>query len=283
MSVAEVTREPSMLDYATGLHAAVPASVYHRREPGIASKSVLDLVRRSPAHYAAWLHGVDVEEYTPALAFGAAFHCAVLEPEEFAKSYAMAPEFGDLRTKTGKSARDEWLSKNRGRIALSAEDSGAIDGMIASLGAHPLVAKMLRDGTPELTVRWRDADTGVECKSRADYYVRRLAMVLDLKTTQDASFDAFRTSVARYGYHRQDAMYRMGFAAAGAPIEHFILISVEKTPPHAVALYSLDADAISRGYMQTRLLLDHFGACVRDNAWPGYPANIQELDLPRWA
>ena len=88
----------SIQDTWAGVFYDIPAEEYHQRELGVASKSTLDLVHHSPAHYYAWLQGLD-KEPTPALEFGAAFHCASLEPERFARDYAIVPNFGDCRFK----------------------------------------------------------------------------------------------------------------------------------------------------------------------------------------
>lgn len=273
----------TILDYSAGLHANVPPRVYHGRHLGLVSKGALDYVARSPLHYRAWVDGVSLDEETPALTFGAAFHCALLEPERFATDYATEPDFGDCRKKENKAARDAWRAEHAGATALAECDQSAISGMIASVRAHPLASRMISDGEPELTVRWEDVETGLQCKSRADYYVRKLGMVADVKSAVDARPSAFRKAVANYDYHVQDAIYRAGFSAVGAPIAHFVFIVVEKTPPHAVAVYSLDAATVARGYSAFRSRITTLADCLRSNDWPGYSGSIQELALPAWA
>ncbi len=265
-----------------GIHANVPHAVYHERRVGLVSKSALDLIDRSPAHYKAWVDGAPDEE-TPALAFGSAFHCALLEPERFAQEYAVAPDFGDCRFKANKTARDTWEAEHAGVVMLSQDDNAAIVAMAEAVKRHPLAGRMFRDGQAELTIRWTDEETGLECKSRADYYVRKLAMVADVKSTLDGREDAFKKDVAKYRYHVQDALYRAGFAAAGEPVQHFVFIAVEKKPPHAVAVYALDQDAVAKGYVAARRNIATMAECVRANAWPGYPSGIQMLSLPPWA
>lgn len=270
------------LELPHGLHVGVPSAVYHARVPGMVSKGVLDLVHRTPAHLKAWLDGQE-EEPTPALLFGAAQHCALLEPEIFETTYVVEPEFGDCRFKENKARRDEWRKKTEGYTKISREDNDAIKAICQAVRNHPLAGRMLVDGEPELTVRWRDAETGLECKSRADYYVRKHRMAVDIKTSFDASPAEFRRSVANYRYHVQDALYRDGFAAIGEAIEHFVFVVVEKRPPYAVALYSLDRDAVAKGHSQVRTDIARLAECVKADTWPGYPTSIQELNLPPWA
>lgn len=273
---------PPILALAHGMHRDVSATVYHERVPGMASKSALDLVRRSPAHLKAWLDGQE-EEPTPALVFGAAFHCAALEPEVFARTYATEPDFGDCRFKEAKAERDRWRAANDGKIRLSATDAEAISGMIASMRAHPLASRMIRDGVSELTLRWRDEETGLECRARDDYFVPSLRMAVDLKSTADASADEFRRSVAKFGYHRQDAFYRAAHAAVGAPLDHFVFVAVEKTAPHAIAIYSLDGEATLRGHESIARDMATLARCFGANEYPGYPVEIQTLTVPPWA
>lgn len=265
-----------------GLHANVSTTRYYTRALGQVSKSGLDRFHRSPAHYRAWIES-KLDKDTVALTFGRAFHCAILEPERFESEYATRPEFGDCRRKENKARRDEWNDAHAGHNVVDAEDMAAIEGMRDAVLRHPLAGKMIRDGQSELTAVWDDPDTGLRCQCRADYYVRKLAMILDVKSTEDASEDAFLRSVVKYRYHVQDALYRFGFSAVGETVQHFCLVAVEKTPPFAVGIYTLDADGIGRGYSAARRDIDGLAECVRTNNWPSYPERIQTLELPPWA
>lgn len=272
-----------MLDLPHGLHEDIAPGVYHQRERGLVSKSVLDIVHRSPAHYDAWVSGTLPEKKSEELDFGGLFHCALLEPDRFGATYIVEPDFGDCRKKENRERRDAWREENSGRTPIAADHDEAIRGMVKAVHAHPIAGKAVRDGLSEVTLRWRDAETGLECKARADYYVSSRRMVVDAKSSTDASFDAFRKSVANYRYHVQDAMYRAGFAAVGAPIQHFMFVVVEKTPPYAIATYVLDMDAIQAGHTAATRDMQKLAQALSTNEWPGYPVGIQQLDLPPWA
>jgi hypothetical protein len=265
-----------------GLHANVPTARYYARRLGQVSKSGLDRFHRSPAHYKAWIEG-KLDSETVALSFGRAFHCAILEPERFADEYAAEPDFGDCRFKAAKDKRNAWRDEHAGHNIVDSESMVAIEGMRAAVLAHPLAGKMIRDGQSELTAVWDDPDTGLRCQCRADYYVRKLAMILDVKTTDDAGEDGFRRSIYKYRYHVQDALYRFGFSAVGEHVQHFVLVAVEKEPPYALATYALDADGIGRGYSAARRDIDALSECIKTNKWPGYPERIQTIELPPWA
>jgi exodeoxyribonuclease VIII len=270
-----------LLGRPLGIHNDVPESEYHAPAFGVVSKSALDAIVRSPAHYLHW--HTTPREPTDAMLFGRAFHCAALEPERFATAYVVKPEFGDQRTPANKARRLEWEAQNAGSEAISAAWRDKALRMAEVLRAHPLVSRMLVGGQSEVTVTWRDEQTGLPCKSRADYYVPQRAMVVDLKSTADASPDAFRKSIANYRYHVQDALYRDAFRGAGAPIQHFVMVAVEKEGPHGVAVYSLDAESIAMGYGAARQGIDALAHAVKTDDWRGYPAQINTVELPPWA
>lgn len=263
-----------------GLHPEVPAERYHERRVGVVSKSALDQLHRSPAHYREWVNSGG--KVTPAMAFGSAFHCALLEPEVFTETYACEPDFGDRRFKANKEARKAWLAENAGKQPISAGDMEAIRGMMESIRNHKLVGRMMADGQAEFTVSWQDEDTGLPCKARADYYVAERSMVVDIKTTIDASHDAFRRTIANRRYFVQDALYRWGFKSAGEPIKYFVIVAVEKEPPYAVAVYALDEDAIGKGYTAAWQDIQTMADCVREDRWPSYNERIQTVGLPPW-
>lgn len=69
-----------------GIYDDLPAADYHRG-PGI-SKSGLDLIHRSPLHYAAARAAAN-DNPTPSQVLGTAFHALLLEPDLFARRYAL--------------------------------------------------------------------------------------------------------------------------------------------------------------------------------------------------
>lgn len=266
----------------TGLHRGVPDAVYHQRRKGVVSKSALDVFARSPAHYLAWL--TEPDEDTPALAFGRAFHCAVLEPERFAREYAAQPDFGDLRTKAARAERAEWVEAHPGVRAISADDAERIAGMTAAIMRHPVASRLLVGAEREVALSWEDNLSGLRCKSRTDAWRPDLATILDLKSTEDASPAEFARSVDKYRYDVQDALYRMGMrAAAGIDVAHFVLCAVEKQKPHDTVCYQLDEAAIVAGGNTARVEMMRFAECVRTDKWPGYSDRLETLSLPRWS
>lgn len=255
-----------------------PARYYYRRL-GVVRKSGLDQIKRTSARYRAWVDGVEKLE-TPAFKFGKALHMGIFEPDRYVATYIIEPKFGGKGAKARQAA---WRSEHAGRIFISAKDDALVQNMMAAVYRHPAASRIVMDGAGEVSLSWRDEITGLMCQARGDYYVKKRRLVADLKSTDDASEEEFGRSAARYRYHVQDALYRMGFAACGEPIDHFAIIAVEKDPPHAVAVYTLDEDAVRKGYEATRRDMDRLKECLEKNHWPSYGDGVNELPLPPWA
>lgn len=260
----------------------VPEAEYHRRELGVASASVLKMLReKTPAHYRAWLDDANEDE-TPSLLFGRAYHCRVLQPNLFERTYTVMPYFGDMRSSKNRERREAWLAERPGVLVLSADDAARIESMHAALRRHELAAAIFAEGHAEVTMRWTDPGTGVECKARHDWF-RPAALVADLKTTDDAGPATFARSVDRYGYHLQHAHYIEGAAACGEPVPNFLIVAQEKEPPYLVAVYQIDAAAEQRGYELRARGLQTLRHCLDTDTWPGHAPGITELSLPAWA
>ncbi len=250
----------------------MPASEYHAHVA--VSKSLLDRVSRSPLHARAYLDG-DRGEQTPAMKFGEALHTAVLEPRRFMADYRTFD--GDRRTKQGKADYEALLAT--GATILQRGDMTTVEAMSLAIRQHPTAGELLaRPGINEASVFWEDASTGIACRCRPDRWLRDLGIVVDVKTTADASPEQFARSIFRYRYHVQAAWYLQGTQA-----QRFVFIAVEKEWPHAVAVYELDDASLALGYQAAEQDLATLAVCMSSNQWPGYPAEVQTITLPAWS
>lgn len=68
-------------------------------------------------------------------------------------------------------------------------------------------------------------------------------MIIDIKTTKDASPDSFSKSCGQFRYDVQEALYTdMMSAAFGGDDWRFIFVAVENDPPFSVGVYQLRPD-----------------------------------------
>lgn len=178
----------------------------------------------------------------------------------------------------------EWEKVNEHRTILNPEQWKTIHAMRDALMAHP-AANALLTGVPgkaEKSVYWIDATTGVLCRCRPDWW-RDDNLIVDLKTTEDASPEGFARSIAKFRYDVQDAFYTDGVQqATGKRPKAFVFIAVEKKPPYGVGVYVLDAETKDLGRAQYQHDLRVYAECMRTGEWPGYGDKIQTISLPAW-
>jgi hypothetical protein len=246
------------------------------------SCSGLKLLRKSPAHFLA---GDNPEaEQKPSLRRGSLLHTLVLEPAKISARYCVKPDGMNFATKEGKSWRD---SVAEGLEIVTSAEYRTASRQAISLGAVPEVASLLGGaGASEVSFFWTDPETGITCKGRADWVFRTDAgvILLDLKTTEDASPEAFARSCARYGYHMQAPWYIDGWTqCTGDTVLGFVFGAVESGWPHVAQAYMLDDDSVSKGRAECRRLLNQYASCLDADTWPGYAQEVQSINLPAWA
>ena len=254
----------------------MPNAAYHASEA--ISKSGLDQIARSPAHYKYSPSANDSE----ALILGSAFHDFVLLPDVFKKTYVVLPEDFNSKTKAGKA--ELAALKKAGKVILKADWMHSIDGMAASIKRHPKASKLLQNGKPEVSIFWVDSDTGLDCRCRPDF-IHDSGILVDLKSTVDASPAAFSRSAAKFRYHVQDAFYSEGYKqATGSFPRGFVFVAVEKKTPFAVGCYELDDEAKALGRFLFENDLNTLLKAKTSNSWPSsYSDEIENLSLPAWA
>jgi exodeoxyribonuclease VIII len=266
------------MNLKTGVYADISANDYHSKIEAV-SNSYLSKLDKCPA--AAKV----VQEDSAAFAFGRAAHTLCLEGEGvFYNEFAVSPAF-DKRTKEGKERFAEFQAAAAGKDVITEADFELILDIRDALNQHPFAKTILKEGISEQTVIWNDSTTGIRCKCRPDRIPSNgRGVIVDLKTTSDAGEYAFSRSVVNYGYARQAALYLDGYnAAAGADVDAFVFVTVEKTAPYRVATYLLDDDFIRWGRDEYRRLLQVEQQCREEKYYPNYlSADLLTLYKPNY-
>lgn len=261
--------------WQTGVYDCFTNESYHSF--GGISKSDLDLLHKSPLHYAA-AQKVKREE-TPAMKLGTAFHCSVLERERFVASYVAIA--GDRRVKAVKKSVE--AAEAEGKIVLTDDEMAMIEGMTQSVFMNTICQNLLANSVVEHSVlAWLD---DVPAKCRPDGWQMDKGVLFDLKSTEDASAGGFSRAVATYRYHVQDSYYRNVVASVTNDDPDklsFIFVVVEKKPPFALALYTLDDRAKLQGWVEYREDLRTYRT-AREKGFTGYSPRIETVSLPHWA
>ena len=145
------------------------------------------------------------------------------------------------------------------------------------------------DGQSEEVCHWLDHKTRVRCKAKLDYTIRSIRVMMDLKTSGDASPDSFARDSDRYHYHWQpgfytDGMYYSTDTQVDILPENFIFMVLDKNPPHEMGFYTLTPESIQMGQEQYAEALEKISICIDQQKWAGLDATgIQQVSLPRYS
>lgn len=255
------------------------------------SNSRLGLAKRSAAHFKQGFKS----EPTPSMRLGSLVHCGVLEPLAIAKRYCFMPDYANhpenvttdgarsfsSATKFVKSMEKQFRTLHHDKEIVSEPEYDRMVGVAGSLSGSSVVRDLMRSGRPEVSIVWRDDESGLLCKLRADWLQTNVsrAIVIDVKTTVDGL--NFENAIVRYGYHRQMAFYIRGIQAAlGIPATPWI-IAVESSSPYLCRVAPMSQDALTIGDSEVDELLGFIAECRAVDAWPGY-SNPDEWSCPSW-
>lgn len=249
----------------------MPNADYHAH-PAI-SKSGLDLIMRSPAHYAYR----EQREASRTLVIGSATHAAILEPAMFAEKYMLLKDVPDRRS----SAYKEAVKIYGEEFVLVSHEADRVVAMQESVKRNNVARRLLEEaGRAELSIFTKDPITGVEVKIRPDWICSRM---VDLKTCRDARDFKFSRSINEYNYHVQHAFYSdVWFWAFGERLP-FSFLALESDMPHNCKVYNLDDIAVEQGRRMYRQALNKYAECLSSGDWHGYEEEESYITLPSYA
>lgn len=244
------------------------------------SRSDLDQMLKTPAHYKAYRDSVEIRKTSDAQKFGSATHTAILEPELFHQKYKFIPKM----TRMGKKWEAELtLAEAEGKEILWTEEKEQILSIIKSLESTKVpefqnksCLELLRNSLKEVVALW--SEDGIECRGKLDA-INEHGM-FDLKTTE--SVNEFDKSVTNYNYHRQVAFYERGVKILTGQEIPFYFIVVEKSAPYLCAVRRLDEDSIEVGTSEVLHALQKVKQCEKSNQWPGYGSKVEACSLMPW-
>ncbi len=267
-------------DIEPGIYYGISNENYHAG-PGV-SKSQLDDIADTPALY-LWRKNAPVDTTkTKTLDLGTAFHCRVLEPEEFSNRFIVAPEF-NRRTTAGKEEEKAFLMEcaSTGKTVITAEEGRKIELMYQSVMALPLGQWLVESaGHAESSIYWEDPETGILCRCRPDKIIPEFHWIMDVKTTAD--IQRFKTTYYDYRYHVQDAFYSDGYEAQFGVLPTFVFLVASTTVEcgrYPVEIFMMGEEAKLAGQQEYHRNLRTLADCLNTDEWPA----IKTLSLPRWA
>ena len=260
-----MTDSPSM---RLGTHSMISNADYHA-DPAISASHLHAISRNPHTYFKKYLDPKrPASEPTAAMRLGTFVHTAVLEPNDLDRRYAVCA------TRKGSTTYNKLIEKGIEPVTQAQWDQAL--AMCDAVRNHPEAAWLLSEGKAEQSVWWDDEQFEMRCKCRPDWWNGDI--VIDLKTTQDASPRGFALSVAKWRYHVQQMHYLQGTEAA-----RFIFVAVEKEYPFNVGVYELDNEACGIGEELRQRDMNRIKICKERNQWPGYSNDISTLSLPSYA
>lgn len=255
--------------------------------------------------HAGWKFLNEPNFQSDAMAFGSAVHTAILEPHLFNEQYCVEPlhapkkltsaqeeafkKFPDLEkpTKAQVTANEESIKKlafwnefnliNKDKTLLSNDEFFKISKIKENCLAIPAVKTALDTFEKEKSILWKSS--GMDFKARLDLVDESGGVVIDLKTTRDASERGFLRQLLELRYDIQLFHYLSSVSGSAA-----YAIAVE-TETCEVALYDLTdivmSDFTKKRYtkaLEVALEVMEMKECPNK-----FPNEIVSLKLPNWA
>ena len=248
---------------------------YHAIKTHISSTGVRTF-RKNKKQFKYFLTNELVKQ-TKSMADGTAVHAFFLEKDKFHKDFAVKPQDIRLNTKAGK----EWAQEHHNKIIIDSELGNNLYEMEKSFMDSPAKLIYQIKGKSELSYFWNDIGL-VKGKCRPDWISDDGNIIVDIKTTTDASPKGFQKSISTWGYHLQLAWYMRGLQKLGIPCNEFIFIAIEKTPPFSVGVYSADKEMILFGNQEINKLVVDIDKALNEKNFPDYTPEIMSLGLPPW-
>ena len=221
-----------------------------------------------------------------AFAMGHAVHCLALEPESFSDRFFVLPKI-DRRTKEGKAAYAEIQEASKSKTLLDGDDYADAIACVQALNNHAEFATIMAQPR-RVEVPFEFDLFGHRFKAKPDCIVDSMKLIIDIKTTDDASPHRWQWSAVDYGYHRQVYIYQQAVQLETNEWYRFVFAVVEKPKPSTrgipptVALYELDSDTVRMGLEDSAGLVLQYEHRLETNNWQQpYSSGIVPLRLPK--
>lgn len=258
------------MKFKPGIYYDMPMSEY-KTIPGL-NKSSMSLIKKNLFLYHNSLKKIE-KKISRALAIGTALDLRLFEPEEYKQNIKIHP----LKTPRVYQVEDRII------YYIHPDDRKMIETMYTSLTTHPLTSKILASGRSQVTLLWNDHESGISCKARPDFICEDLSLIVDLKTTRDASYDHFKFDAKKFKYHWQGAFYQAGYLQLTGKLFNFIFMCIETQSPYAkeqISVYQLPQIEIDAAIMEIDEIKLKYKDYIQNKDHTGYPEIVTDLYLP---
>lgn len=292
----EATKSTNGIITRPGAYLNVPMEVYHGQPCdgfSVSSSGLRTIYNQSLKHF--WNGSTlnpereDIEQ-TEFIVLGRAAHHLLLGEADFKGHFIVRPtEAPDGRAWNGNNKSCQaWLAERalEGLTVLTPMQVEQVKGMAKSLAEEPIVQGGILNGYVEVSMFWKDSETGIWLKSRPDVIPNASGDVADLKCVSDVSNDGISRSLGERGYNQQGALVREGMQVLfELEMQHFTLVYVEQKKPNCVRFDEVDpmdivgghdtftGEYIVGGHDENHAALRLLKRALDSNYWPGPKAS----------
>lgn len=225
---------------APGVYYDLPNEEYHA-DPALSSSGLKSLLKNPMEYWSNSCLNPDREPLdTVALKNGRAAHMLLLEPQNFDNEFVIK----------------KGIKQSKVEGVIGEGDYEDMLKAVKVIKSHPTLSKLIEGGNPEVSIFWKDEETGIMCRCRFDYLLPRIGF--DYKRTTDVySKEKLGYAISDYGYDISAPMYIEGLKNVGLYDEKthlgFVLLFQMGKPPFVPRALRLDDRIMATGHSKFRL------------------------------
>lgn len=289
-----------------GIYTDISIEAYHANRTHLSSTQI-KLAKKSLKEFEWYLSGKIVQEKKRHFDFGNAFELALLDREGFSKKVTIMqdqewcmkvtsdnPEVKVPRnTNAYRALRDEALlgrDADYQIIDYGPESYATIEAMLESCYADKVIQGLIRNTEYQLSLFWTDPETGLGLKTRPDICKRKKNVIVNVKTAEDGSPEAFSKELAKYDYPLQACIEMTGCVQTGLmeQVDNYFWLVCEKKPPFNATIYEFGVEDQKMCMDELHYLLHKIAKAKKENLHPGYSDRadnqygILTANIPMW-
>jgi hypothetical protein len=287
-----------------GIYTDISIGDYHQNTSHISATSI-KMAKKSLALW-KWTQS-HPQETKLHFDFGNSFELALLDKGNFEKQVAILqstawvakalkekPELKVPKNSTCyKAEESKFMSENDGKYIIpdvGDQSYECVEQMLESCYRDATIQRLISNTEYQLSLFWTDQNTGVNLKTRPDICKRKKNVIVNLKTTNDGSPEAFSRELGKYDYPLQASIEIRGCIESGLmqQVDNYFWLVVEKVPPFNATLYEFERGDQQYSSDELDYLLSRIARAREENLYPGYSdraANqygILTAQIPLW-
>lgn len=288
-----------------GIYTDLGINEYHGNDTHISSTN-FKKARRSLKEF-HWYQTHKETEQKSFFDFGNAFELALLDHDSFdsdvailQSEYWISEALNEKPTLTVpknsakyKELKGKFLIENEGKYLI--EDKGkesfeTIEMMLESCYKDQVIRQLIENIEYQTSIFWTDETTGLKLKTRPDISKLNKNVIVDVKTTEDGSPEAFAKSIGNYDYPFQACMQIDGCQQSNymISVDKFFWLVVEKNPPYNATIYEFDRSDIVYFMDEYNYIKENIRKAQLENNYTGYSQRadnkfgVLTANIPLW-